>query len=89
MAGLTPYLEQNLEIPVEQFSFQNTPVDGLGERDAKFIMPCLLAAQRLGYGMYRTNFIPYSSGFGLGAKAAWGIEIGQAGITAVMLSLKS
>jgi type IV pilus assembly protein PilM len=89
LPGLTPYLEKNLQIPVEGFSFENFPLDDLGENDAKFVMPCLLAAQRLGYGMYRTNFIPYSSGFGLGAKAAWGIEIGQAGITAVKLLLKS
>jgi len=89
LTGLVQYLGNNLNLPVRELSSQDIPIDGLGSEDTHFITPSFLAAQRvLGNGMFLANFMPNAEVFGPGAKAAWAINIGYAGITAVKVSLK-
>ena len=48
-----------------------------------FAIPTLAAIQRLGFGMFRENFAPNGKPFAPKAKVAWGLNIGNQGLTAV------
>jgi type IV pilus assembly protein PilM len=90
LPGVLQYLGKKLEIPVSDISDRDLAIAGIEGNDRNdYLSAIILAAQRLGYGLFRTNFIPKSLGFGLGSKTAWGIKIGQTGITAAKVSLRS
>lgn len=90
LPGLVQYLNKNFGVPVSDLDSTILASRTFGRKDDDdYLASILLAAQRLGYGMFRTNHIPKSLGFGLGSEKAWGVTIGNAGITAAKVSLKS
>jgi len=89
LPGVCALLGIRLGVPVSDISAADLEIEGVdGENGYAHLSSIFLAAQRLGFGMFRTNFLPRSRGFGLGARSAWGIMIGAAGITAAKVSLK-
>jgi type IV pilus assembly protein PilM len=90
LPGLGPYLKESLGLKVESLATVKPSDNDLGEAmSSECAAATVVALQRLGYGHFRTNFLPNAFGFGLKEKsAAWGIKLGNAGISAVKVSLR-
>jgi type IV pilus assembly protein PilM len=89
LPGLGDYLGKRLGLEVQSLAnvkFTRNDIDKA--MSSEFVAATVVALQRLGYGHFRTNFLPKSFGFGRKEKSAWGLKVGNAGISAVKVSLR-
>ena len=90
LPGLCETVSESASTEVAKLSSLGLSVPGLSDSEFADSGTLVMAAlQRLGFGLYRRNFLQDSRGFGLGEPTVIACKVGNSGVQAIKVSRKA